>query len=124
MHLKRTAAGLLCILPIFAKTLTESNDASSRDRGLRLIKTSEDDPGQWVTEDQKITDFKAKHINFIDVTDIPDIETFDRLSTNNGSLTSSSTPYPLTIRNELTANDLMGIANTDGPKDWLKTLTK
>ena len=37
---------------------------------LRLIKTSASDPGTWVTEEQKITDYVSKDIHFIDVTDI------------------------------------------------------
>lgn len=40
------------------------------DIGLRLIKTSEADPGVWVTEDQKIEDYVTKNIHFIDITDI------------------------------------------------------
>jgi leucyl aminopeptidase len=40
------------------------------DAGLRLIKTSEADPGVWVTEDQKIEEYVAKNIGFIDITDI------------------------------------------------------
>lgn len=37
---------------------------------LRLVKTSEDDPGQWVTEDEKFELFTSKGIGFIDITDI------------------------------------------------------
>jgi hypothetical protein len=37
--------------------------------GLRLIKTSPEDHGKWVTEEQKI-EFRTKSINFIDITDI------------------------------------------------------
>ena len=40
------------------------------DAELRLIKTSEADPGVWVTEDQKIDDYVSKKIKFIDITDI------------------------------------------------------
>lgn len=47
-------------------------DQSSAPRGsdLRLIKTSEEDPGTWVTEDEKIEKYVAKNIGFIDITDI------------------------------------------------------
>lgn len=38
--------------------------------GLRLIKTSPEDTGKWVTEEQKIRDYKAKGIGFVDITDI------------------------------------------------------
>jgi len=37
---------------------------------LRLIKTSEADPGTWVTDDEKISNYVAKNIGFIDITDI------------------------------------------------------
>lgn len=40
------------------------------DGDLRLIKTSEADPGVWVTEEQKIVDYVSKNIGFIDITDI------------------------------------------------------
>lgn len=44
--------------------------ANKADAGLRLVKTSEEDPGQWVTEAQKFELFTSKNIGFIDITDI------------------------------------------------------
>lgn len=38
--------------------------------GLRLIKTSESDAGTWVREDDKIENYVAKGINFVDITDM------------------------------------------------------
>ena len=49
-----------------AAPATETTDNSE----LRLIKTSPTDPGTWVTEEQKITDYTAKNIGFVDITDI------------------------------------------------------
>jgi leucyl aminopeptidase len=40
------------------------------DSGLRLIKTSEADAGQWVTEQDKFDRFISKNRGFIDITDI------------------------------------------------------
>lgn len=37
---------------------------------LRLVKTSESDPGQWVKEEDKFKLFTSKGIGFIDITDI------------------------------------------------------
>lgn len=37
---------------------------------LRLIKTSEVDIGQWVTEQDKFDRFTSKNLGFIDITDI------------------------------------------------------
>jgi hypothetical protein len=39
------------------------------DRGLRLIKTSESDPGTWVTDEQK-EEYVANRVGFYDITDI------------------------------------------------------
>lgn len=47
-----------------------SAEAAPVDSGLRLVKTSEEDPGQWVTEAQKFELFTSKNIGFIDITDI------------------------------------------------------
>jgi hypothetical protein len=41
----------------------------ARDEGLRLIKTADEDPGVWVTEDEKFEQFVAKKIGFVDITD-------------------------------------------------------
>lgn len=40
-------------------------------KGLRLIKTSEEDVGVWVSEAEKFERFVAPHVNFVDVTDTP-----------------------------------------------------
>lgn len=37
---------------------------------MRLVKTSAQDPGQWVTEQEKFDRFTSKNIGFIDITDI------------------------------------------------------
>jgi leucyl aminopeptidase len=44
-------------------------ESLTKDVKLRLIKTSESE-ATWVTEEEKITKYVAKNINFIDVTDI------------------------------------------------------
>ncbi|KAI5778012.1 hypothetical protein EDC01DRAFT_713240 [Geopyxis carbonaria] len=42
--------------------------------GLRLVKTSADDAGTWVSEAQKFEQYTAKGIHFADVTDTQDLE--------------------------------------------------
>jgi len=39
-------------------------------RDVRLIKTSPQDPGKWVTEEEKISQYISKGKHFIDITDI------------------------------------------------------
>lgn len=41
----------------------------AREEGLRLVKTSDEDPGGWVTEDEKFEQFTSKKIGFVDITD-------------------------------------------------------
>jgi leucyl aminopeptidase len=50
--------------------LPSTESSSAIDAGLRLIKTSEADPGTWVTEEQKIAEYVAQNRYFIDITDI------------------------------------------------------
>jgi leucyl aminopeptidase len=50
--------------------LPSTDSSSAINAGLRLIKTSETDPGIWVTEEQKIVEYVAQNSYFIDITDI------------------------------------------------------
>lgn len=47
-----------------------ATESAHRAAGLRLIKTAPEDPGKWVIEEGKITDYTAKGIGFVDITDI------------------------------------------------------
>ena len=92
---------------------------------LRLIKTSEQDPGSWVTEEDKISKFKAKHVHFIDITDITDTDTLKRLNGSGGDdQRAAAVVYPTTVSHQSEANALIKKASTDGPKSWLKSLTE
>lgn len=45
---------------------------SSPDRraeGLRLVKASDEDPGTWMTEEEKYERFTYKGLGFVDITD-------------------------------------------------------
>ncbi|CAG8983260.1 hypothetical protein HYALB_00002696 [Hymenoscyphus albidus] len=95
---------------------------------LRLIKTSEADPGTWVTEDQKIEEYVAKNIGFIDITDITvyqNATTLAKLSTvEDVSLVQAvAVSYPSSLTHQTQANTLINSLNTTGPKSWLKTLS-
>lgn len=61
------------------------------DPSLRLIKTSEDDAGTWVTEDEKFEKYTSKGIGFIDITDI----TVSLLAAALPSLNAVANPFPL-----------------------------
>lgn len=57
-------------LIVVACPLALSAPLAGSDSELRLIKTSEADIGQWVTEQDKFDRFISKNIGFIDITDI------------------------------------------------------
>jgi leucyl aminopeptidase len=63
---------LLGITSVFALPPIPSPSGSTKD--LRLCKTSPTDPGIWITEEEKFTRFISKKINFVDITDTPNLE--------------------------------------------------
>ncbi|KAF7555029.1 hypothetical protein G7Z17_g2505 [Cylindrodendrum hubeiense] len=98
----------------------------AEDTPKRLIKTSEEDPGQWFTQEQidKLAQ-ESRRTNFIDITDIQDEEILSVLSTppSERSIEARRVTYPTTLTHITEANSLIsGVSNT-GPQSWLQTLT-
>jgi bacterial leucyl aminopeptidase len=46
--------------------------------GLRLIKTSDDDAGTWMTEEEKFEKLISQNIGFVDITDTMVLTTRDK----------------------------------------------
>ncbi|KAJ0162807.1 Leucine aminopeptidase 1 [Colletotrichum tanaceti] len=95
--------------------------------GLRLVKTSEDDAGSWVTEDEKYEKYTSKGIGFIDITDISDEEVLNALSTGPENATAlvsrQAITYPTTLTHVAEANSLISRVSNTNPQSWLQTLT-
>lgn len=74
MHIHPLLAAVVASAPLCRAAPAPAEiaiDASvAVDATLRLIKTSETDNGTWVREDEKIENYVAKGINFVDITDI------------------------------------------------------
>lgn len=68
MHFKLSLGALVATSSLLVSA-APAKDSVDRDVSLRLIKTSESEAA-WVTDEEKITEYAAKNINFIDVTDI------------------------------------------------------
>ncbi|KAI8230751.1 Leucine aminopeptidase 1 [Colletotrichum sp. SAR 10_99] len=101
-----------------------ATDKIAIDPALRLIKTSETDPGTWVTDEQKIENYVNKHIGFIDITDITDPEVLTALSTPpKAELATRQSTYPTTLTHITEANSLISSVSNTNPQTWLKTLT-
>ncbi|KAG8528230.1 uncharacterized protein KY384_007147 [Bacidia gigantensis] len=123
MHFRYCFAALF-LGSSLASAIPAPDNAVKRDPSLRLIKTSPSDPGTWVTEEDKISKYRAKNVNFIDVTDIKDPVTLKLLSGSGAdNARAAAVVYPTTISHQTQANGFIASANTTGPKSWLKTLS-
>jgi hypothetical protein len=126
MHLSVVLALLAgSVSSVVAAPAAESQAANT---GLRLIKTSPEDPGQWVTEEQKIRDYKSKGTGFVDITDITDAEVLATLSAPNTqeekALSAQAVTYPSSVSHKEEANPLLEKVSVTDPKTWLKSLTE
>ncbi|KAK2060035.1 peptidase family M28 [Colletotrichum caudatum] len=122
MHLNAALAILAASQVALAAPATDEVQVNP---GLRLIKTSEADPGTWVTEEQKIENYVNKDIGFIDITDITDAEVLSVLSTPPEAVLEArqSVTYPTRLSHTDEANSLIAKVTTTQPQSWLKTLT-
>ncbi|KAF3357121.1 Exopolygalacturonase X-2 [Verticillium dahliae VDG1] len=82
---------------------TEELDEHQLD-GLRLLKTSEEDVGTWVTEKEKIENYMLKHVHFMDVTETQELEELGTLRRR--ALTKRQTAYPAPSK-QATANPII-----------------
>ena len=101
--------------------------------GKSLIKTSPSDPGTWVTEQQKVTEYHAKGIKFVDITGITDAEVLAYYSTPddngdddaaNSTLNARAITYPTTVSHRAEADPLIAQLSTVNQQAWAKTLTE
>lgn len=58
----------LNVSTVFGAVASDSSP-SKRAAGLRLVKASDEDPGTWMTEDEKWDKFTSKRLGFVDITD-------------------------------------------------------
>ncbi|KAI0121349.1 peptidase family M28 [Xylariales sp. AK1849] len=94
----------------------------SRDDGLRLIKTSDDDPGTWMTEEDKFEKFISKRLGFVDITDTMELESIriDRLSA--ASVGKGQNVFPTTPSHQTEAKALIANVKQSNLESWLKSL--
>ncbi|GAB0135454.1 hypothetical protein EsDP_00003791 [Epichloe bromicola] len=112
------------LLALSALGLATPYPRDSSHPGLRLVKTSASDPGQWVTEHQKYEYFTSKNIPFIDITDITDKEVLSIHSAEPSSrVVTRATKYPPGALHKDQGDELLAKTSNDGPRSWLKTLT-
>ncbi|KAL2072818.1 hypothetical protein VTL71DRAFT_12161 [Oculimacula yallundae] len=124
MHFKLCLGALAASSSLLVSALP-STDSSKINAGLRLIKTSEADPGRWVTEDEKIEQYTAKNIGFVDITDITDVDVLNSLSgvSANTLVARQAVTYPTTLTHVTEGNAFISKINMTVPQTVLKTFT-
>ncbi|KAI0152698.1 Zn-dependent exopeptidase [Xylariaceae sp. FL1272] len=102
---------------VIAAPSTESVDRAAEE--LRLVKTSEEDPGTWMTEEEKFEKLISKHIGFMDITETPILEALgaQRLAGMQKRATFPSAPS-----HQSTANPLIANVNQSNLQSWTNTL--
>lgn len=91
--------------------------------GMRLIKTSEDAPAIWVTEDEKFDLYMAKRIHFIDITDTQDLEAIGAELHAASLEKRQSTGFPANPTRQTEVRNLQASINTNNIRTWMTTFT-
>ncbi|KAJ1325318.1 bacterial leucyl aminopeptidase [Microdochium nivale] len=102
---------------------------SPADHGMRLVKTTLDHDGFWVTEDEKFNMLISRHIHFVDITDTRDTEIMRRDRLHNLDTRQASAPpstnytYPAKAQHADTAKPLIASIDGDNQVSWAKEMT-
>ncbi|KAL1839274.1 hypothetical protein VTJ49DRAFT_1674 [Mycothermus thermophilus] len=123
MHLQRIVSLLAGSAYLAAAAPAAVPDATAE---LRLIKTSPEDPGVWVTEEEKFTKYTAKGKHFVDITDITqDPEVLALLSTpdSESAIEARAVTYPTSASKQSVANPLIAQISNTNQQSWLRSLT-
>ncbi|KAF4506109.1 hypothetical protein G6O67_006227 [Ophiocordyceps sinensis] len=116
MRVNGVVAALVGVSRHLARAVPDN--ATQADPTLRLIKTSESDPGQWIAKDQLFQLFTSKRIGFMDMTNLDQDE--DKNST---LVARQGVSYPDRILHEEEANTFFRHLENRQPRKWLRTLT-
>ncbi|KAH7133835.1 hypothetical protein EDB81DRAFT_695529 [Dactylonectria macrodidyma] len=92
----------------------------ARDNGLRLVKTSEEDPGTWMTEEEKFEKLISKKIGFVDITDTPDLENIRSSRLADDTVTVQA--FPSAPSHQTEAKALIAKASQSNLETWANAL--
>uniref|UniRef100_A0A8H7NPD5 Peptide hydrolase n=1 Tax=Bionectria ochroleuca TaxID=29856 RepID=A0A8H7NPD5_BIOOC len=99
-------------------SLPSRRDMHLRDEGLRLVKTSEDDPGTWMTEEEKFEKLISKKIGFMDITETIELESFGLDS----AAKIAAVAYPSGPSHQTEAKALIANAKQSNLETWANGL--
>ncbi|KAI0423697.1 Zn-dependent exopeptidase [Xylaria sp. FL1042] len=94
--------------PILSKSAAE----------LRLVKTSENDAGTWMTEEEKFDKLTSKRIGFMDITDTMELEEMGAARTAQ----QKAAAFPTTPSHQTQANTLISNVKQSNLETWTNSL--
>ncbi|KAF7535831.1 hypothetical protein G7054_g5081 [Neopestalotiopsis clavispora] len=97
---------------------------SSPDRraeGLRLVKASDEDPGTWMTEEEKYERFTYKGLGFVDITDTMELEAI-RINRAMNIAEVQAAAFPTTPSHQTEANALIANVQQTTLSSWLTSM--
>ncbi|KAI0803683.1 Zn-dependent exopeptidase [Xylaria sp. FL0064] len=86
---------------------------------LRLVKTSEDDAGIWITEEEKFEKFTSKRIGFMDITDTMDLEA---MGAARKAQQKAAAAFPSAPSHQTQANALIKNVKQSNLETWTNAL--
>ncbi|KPM43230.1 hypothetical protein AK830_g3346 [Neonectria ditissima] len=101
-------------------SLSARDILENRAKGLRLVKTSDEDPGVWLTEEEKFDKLISKKIGFVDITDTQDLEGLRVSSVTSDLVTVQAIPSGPSHQSE--ANPLIAQAQQSNLSTWANAL--
>ncbi|KAI1123061.1 Zn-dependent exopeptidase [Nemania abortiva] len=88
---------------------------------LRLVKTSEEDPGTWMTEEEKFEKLTSKRIGFMDITDTMELEAMGA-ARRAARLQQRAATFPSAPSHQTQANALIKNVKQANLESWTNTL--
>lgn len=85
--------------------------------GMRLIKTTPEDPGSWYTEDEKFEHFVSQHLHFVDATETADLESLGFQSF------AALADLPTSLSKQAVVTPLLSQVTTSNIAGWLTPFT-
>ncbi|KAI0535924.1 Zn-dependent exopeptidase [Xylaria digitata] len=88
---------------------------------LRLVKTSEEDPGTWMTEEEKFEKLISKHIGFMDITETMELEAMGA-ARKAARVQQRAAAFPSAPSHQTQANALIANVRQSNLQTWTNTL--
>ncbi|KAH6880648.1 hypothetical protein B0T10DRAFT_411534 [Thelonectria olida] len=99
---------------------TRRDMLQARAKGLRLVKTSDEDAGVWMTEQEKFDKLISKKVGFMDITDTLELENLRLNSLASDTVTIQAIPSAPSHQSE--AKQLIAKANIANLRTWANAM--